>query len=119
VPGSYFQLAAQAMPVGSHCQCLSVWRCRNFISSAVVWSVRLIAHCRSPSRSPKIGTGDALDDFYGIAVEQDGSVILAGDIDDDFYVTKLDAKGVVEWSFQVRFTTGSRGIAASRQRGKT
>lgn len=70
------------------------------------WVYRLVAHCLSSSRSPKIGTGDALDDFYGIAVQQDGSVILAGDIDDDFYVTKLDAEGVVEWSFQVRFTAG-------------
>lgn len=68
------------------------------------WVYRQVAHCHSPSRSPKIGTGDALDDFYGIAVKEDGSVILAGDIDDDFYVTKLDAEGVVEWSFEVRFT---------------
>eukprot|EP00752_Nemacystus_decipiens_P013341 g11811.t1 len=47
------------------------------------------------------GTGEN-DDFWDVAVnEQDGSVVLAGDLNDDFYVTKLDAEGTPEWSFEV------------------
>ncbi len=41
--------------------------------------------------------------FWDVAVNQlDGSVVLAGDYNDDFYVTKLDAQGTLEWSFQVK-----------------
>lgn len=33
---------------------------------------------------------------------QDGSVVLAGHQNLDFYVTKLDAEGTLEWSFEVK-----------------
>lgn len=45
---------------------------------------------------------------------EDGSVVLAGDVNEDFYVTKLDAEGIVEWSFEVTSTNIS--ITASHQR---
>ncbi|CAM9524878.1 unnamed protein product, partial [Ectocarpus sp. 13 AM-2016] len=49
----------------------------------------------------QLGTSEELDDFYGVAINhQDGSVVLAGDLNDDFYVTKLDAEGIVEWSYE-------------------
>lgn len=59
----------------------------------------------SPSCSLKIGS--AADDAFEAAVtHQDGSVVLAGHQNLDFYVTKLDAEGTLEWSFEVKLTSG-------------
>lgn len=57
------------------------------------------------------------DYFEAVAVNQtDGSIVLAGEFDDsysldDFGVVKLDADGLLVWTYQVRFRQQSRPIA--------
>lgn len=52
------------------------------------------------STNQQIGTtGD--DQFFAAAIGEDYSSLLAGQIDSDFAVTKLDADGNILWQFQV------------------
>lgn len=58
--------------------------------------------CLSTCLSPKVGSSTGYDKFADVAVNrQDGSVYLAGFLNDTFYVTKLDAEGSVDRSYEV------------------
>lgn len=46
--------------------------------------------------------GDENDLVYAAAIDEDGSVVMAGAGADDFQVIKLDADGSFVWRFQVR-----------------
>lgn len=48
-------------------------------------------------------TGD--DQFFAAAIGEDNSNVLAGQVDLDFAVIKLDADGNELWQFQVREVT--------------
>lgn len=46
-------------------------------------------------------TGSGDDKARTSAIGQDGGVVIAGSLSDDFQVIKLDANGTLEWRFQV------------------